>query len=244
MSVPVRIGDATLYTGDVRDVLASLPDESVLSEEIPGRVLFAVYPFVTFSAKRNDVGGIETQGFVAVPRFDVVGMKSALPFFGFSAPSAFGTVALVDKPNYLMPFAGSVEPLPFGRAAINEMRVAQSSPTEHAIPCSAKIRFWNRSLFTENGSRFCCMRMSGEWIRFPRLHEIISTLEILSARARRYSEVAQLFIDAFRISLHDLCNVIRGQSFVRVLLGEPIPVEMRRFHIPILTPSMAECQYV
>lgn len=241
---PVSIGDATLYTGDVLSVLASLPDESVLFEEIPGHVLFAMHPFVTFSAKRDDVGGIETQGFIVFPRFDVVCMKPATSFLGFSTPSACGTVALADKPNQFMPRAGSIEPLPFGRATVNEARVVLSCPAEHAISRSSKIRFRDGCLLDENGSRLCGMRMASERIRFPRFHEIVVALEIFSARARRYSKVEQLFIDAFRISLHDLCDVISRQPFFGVLLGKPIPIEMRRFHIPILTPNMAECQYV
>lgn len=211
-----------ILQGDALQLLKTLPANSVLLKKLAGDVFSTMYPFVTGTTKSDEVGEIETQGFVASPRLDVVGVESAPSFVGGVAALTPVIISLVDRPNNFFPVTRSVEALTFGRTAIGVVGICCARSARHAIGLAANPGLFYLRLFTENLARFFGVFLAekcGNGIGL--VHVVVAIRQVFTARARGYSIAYKPLPNLFRIAVDYLRYVVGTQLFNKILLPKP-----------------------
>ena len=130
----------TLHLGDCLEVMRTMEAGSVqtcvtspLLKVFSTDVFAAMHPMVAQAAEGNEVIDVKAQGWIARPGLDVMGAKTTCARMGRIATGAAVVVSLVNRSDNFFPFAGSIQALTFGRAAILEVGICFARSARHGI---------------------------------------------------------------------------------------------------------------
>ena len=241
-----------LLQGDCIEVLKTLPAASVhcavtspLLDKVSVGVGFAVYPAMAVAAQGHEVGWIESQLWIAGPRMDVVSVEAAGCGLRCAATNAPVIISRVDLLNYFFAHAGSIEPLAFGRATVDVVRISLARSAKHAVAFTAQPPVFifadGSHVTTRNGKlseivkdvRLCYSKLRRNIVRCAlpfniftfqphfRLIRRTCAFRFPSALTRRNAIPNQPLIDLLRVAAYKLGNLVGAQFFNDVLLSKP-----------------------